>query len=378
MKVMFCIQGLFNSGGMERVLINRVNYLTEKFGYNCIIITTDQNNKDIYFKLGKETIHEDLGINYLLNKGNILKRTKVYLEKKKKHKRKMEEIIKKYNPDIIVSMGDTDKYILPFVKGNIKIILEHHFEKYFIFKESRNFIYKLKDYIFIKKEEQLLDEYDEFLVLTEEDKKQYKSDKVRVINNPLSFYPKEISKLDSKKVISVGRLLPQKGYDLLIEIWRKVIKKYSDWTLEIYGEGDLRKELQEKINNYKLQNHIFLRGREKNIQMKYLESSIYVMSSRYEGMPMVLVEAQACGLPIISFNCPCGPKDIITNNVDGFLCEFGDIEDMANKIIYLIENKEKREIFGKRARENSLRFSEDKIMTQWKELLEKLIIKKEK
>lgn len=373
MKVIFCIQGIFNSGGMERVLINRVNYLSKNFGYDCIIITTDQNNKKIYFELDEEIVYEDLEINYLLSKGNIFKRTMIYLKKQKEHKKKLKEVIRKYNPNIIVSMGDADKYILPYIKEKKKIILEHHFEKYYLFKESRNLLYKLKDYVFFKREEQLLSKYDEFLVLTEEDKRQYRSEKVKVINNPLSFYPEKISKLENKKVISVGRLLPQKGYDLLIEIWKKVVERYPNWTLDIYGEGELRKKLQEKINNYKLENHIFLRGREKNIQDKYLESSIYVMSSRYEGMPMVLVEAQACGLPIVSFDCPCGPKDIITNSEDGFLCKFGDIDDMANKIIYLIENEEERKKMGKKARENSLRFSEDKIMNQWKELLENLI-----
>lgn len=377
MKIMFCIQGIFNSGGMERVLINRINYFKKFLKYQCIIITTDQKNRKIFYELDNEVIHEDLEVNYLLNSGNIVKRTITYLAKQREHKRKLKEIIKKYNPNIIISMGDADKYILPFIKGDIKIVLEHHFEKYYLFKESRNLLYKIKDYIFLKKEEQLLNKYDEFLVLTEEDKKQYKNNKVKVINNPLSFYSKEISKLENKKIISIGRLLPQKGYDLLIEIWKRVAIRYPDWTLDIYGEGELRKELQEKINKYKLDNHIFLKGREKNIQKKYLEASIYVMSSRYEGFGMVLVEAQACGLPIVSFDCPCGPKDIINDGEDGFLCKFGNIDEMANKIIYLIENEEKRKEFGRKARENSLRFSEVKIMNQWKELLENLIIRKE-
>lgn len=375
MKIMFCIRGIFNLGGMERVLIKRVNYLKKNWENDCIIITTEQDNKKNFYKLDNGIIHEDLGINYFFNKGNILKRTIVYLKKQREHKKKLKNVIKKYNPDIIVSMGDDDKYILPIIKGDMKIILEHHFEKYYLLKESKNLLYKVKNYIFLKREEKLLNKYDEFLVLTEEDKKQYGNNKIKVINNPLTFYPKETSNLKNKKAISVGRLENQKGYDLLIEIWKKVVERYPNWTLDIYGEGQLRKELQEKINNYKLKNHIFLRGREKNIQERYLESSIYVMSSRYEGFGMVLIEAQACGLPIISFDCPCGPKEIVTDGEDGFLCKFGDIDDMANKIIYLIENENERKNFGKKARENSLRFSEDKIMNQWKELFENLLKK---
>lgn len=373
MRIMFCIQGVFNSGGMERVLINRVNYFIEKFKYECIIITVDQKKRESFFKINNSAICEDLEINYCDNIGNFPRRVKNYLKKQREHKKKLKEVIEKYKPAIIVSMGDTDKYILPIIKGDAKIILEHHFEKYFIFKEPRNFLYKLKDFIFFKKEERLLKKYDEFLVLTEEDKKQYKNNKIKVINNPLSFYPKKISRLENKRVISIGRLVSQKGYDLLIEIWKKVALKYPDWILDIYGEGDLRKDLQEKINKYKLGNKIFLKGKEKNIQEKYLESSIYVMSSRYEGFGMVLVEAQACGLPIVSFDCPCGPKDIVTDGEDGFLCKFGNIDEMTDKIIYLIENEEKRKEFGKKARENSLRFSEEIIMKQWKELFKNLI-----
>lgn len=373
MKILFCIRGLFNSGGMERVLIKRINYLVKNFKYECVIITTDQNNRGNFFELDRKIRHEDLGINYYSNTGNILKRTIVYLQKQKDHKEKLKNIIKKYKPDIIISMGDDEKYILPSIKGKSKIILEHHFEKNFLLKESRGVLYKIKNYVFLKKEEQLLNKYDEFLVLTKEDKKQYRSQKVRVINNPLSFYPKEVSKLENKKVISVGRLVHQKGYDLLINVWKKVIEKCPEWTLDIYGEGELREVLQEKINNYKLENSIFLRGIEKNIQDKYLESSIYVMSSRYEGFGMVLVEAQACGLPIVSFDCPCGPKDIVTDGEDGFLCKVGDINDMANKIIYLIENEDKRKTTGEKARKSSLNFLENKIMNKWNKLFIELL-----
>ena len=121
-----------------------------------------------------------------------------------------------------------------------------------------------------------------------------------------------------------------------------------------------------------LEKSFLLKGATKDIQDKYLESSIYVMSSRYEGMPMVLLEAMACGLPIVSFNCPCGPKDIIKDKEDGFLIPFRDIELMAEKIEELIIDEEKRKLFGKNAKRNVQRFSQDKIMNQWQELFENL------
>ena len=149
-------------------------------------------------------------------------------------------------------------------------------------------------------------------------------------------------------------------------------KKYPDWTLEIYGEGTEREKLEKKINKLGLENSFLLKGVEKNIQNKYLESSIYVMSSRFEGMPMVLLEAMSCGLPVISFDCPCGPRDMIKYNENGFLIEFGNIKEMANKIEELIANEEKRKLFGKNARKSIQKYSKDKIMEEWIKLFENI------
>ncbi len=145
--------------------------------------------------------------------------------------------------------------------------------------------------------------------------------------------------------------------------------------MEIYGNGTEKEKLQEKINNLGLEKSFLLKGVTENIKEKYLASSIYVMSSRYEGMPMVLLEAMAHGLPIVSFECPCGPKDIIKDNEDGYLVSFGNVEQMAKKIEELIINKEKRKFFGKNARKNVERFSQDKIMEKWKKLFEKMKLK---
>ncbi len=205
-----------------------------------------------------------------------------------------------------------------------------------------------------------------------EDKKNWKLENIKVIPNSLTFFPKEYSKCNSKKAITIGRLVEVKGYDILIDIWNIVSKKYPDWILEIYGDGQERENLQNKIDALKLKEKIILKGFVKNVKKAYLESSIYILTSRSEGMPMVLLEAMSCGLPVVSFDSPTGPKDIIKDGEDGFLIKFGDIEKMAERIEELISNEEKRKQFGINARKNIQRFSPEKIMNRWKNLFEEV------
>lgn len=369
MKLLFCIKQICNFGGMERVLINRVNYLIKKEKYEIYIVITDQGEKEIFFQLDKRIKVIDLKINYdENNQKNFFSRILNFFLKQKKHKKKLKEIFFEYKPNIIISFGNEDKYLIYKIKYKCKKILEHHFEKNYLLRKKENFLHKLKNYYLTKKEEKLLKKYDEFLVLTNEDKSQWKNEKIKVIPNPLTFSSSKVAKLENKKVISVGRLEYQKGYDILIEVWNLVIKKHEDWILEIYGEGNERKKLEEKIKKFHLEKNIFLKGAVKNIEKKYLESSIYIMTSRFEGMPMVLLEAAVLGLPIVSFDCPCGPKDIIINEINGYISKFGEREDMANKINALIENEELRRKMGKEIKKESLKYKEEEIMKQWEKL----------
>ena len=193
-----------------------------------------------------------------------------------------------------------------------------------------------------------------------------------VIHNYQEMECKVPATLKHNRVIAVGRYTYQKGFDLLVEAWKLVADKHPDWSLHVYGEGN-RAELAKRISELDLTKSFMVNGRTDSIIEKYLESSIFVLSSRYEGFGMVLTEAMSCGVPPVSFACPSGPRDIITHGVDGLLVENGNIDHLAQNICTLIENEDLRKVMGGNARESVKRFRKEVIMAEWKQLFEELM-----
>lgn len=214
---------------------------------------------------------------------------------------------------------------------------------------------------------------DALVVLTQHDADNWKEvKKACVIPNFLPFSPEKGSSCLEKRIISIGRYSEQKGYDRLIEAWIKVNRKHPDWHIRIYGEGQDRNSLQELIEKHHIENSFSLCPPTKNIQEKYLKSSIYVMSSRFEGLPMALLEAMACGVPCISFDCPYGPAEIITPEEDGILVKNGNTDELADAICRLIEDTDKRIRMGKQAQKNIQRYLREEVMKLWDELFNTL------
>lgn len=382
MKIVYLINSLKNPGGMERVLTNKANYFYKNYGYKIFIITTDQNEKENFYELDKNIDCIDLEVNYSDDFGkSFLIRIIPFLQKQKLHKKLLEEKLLDIKPDIVISLGCEDTYFLPKIKDNSLKIREFHFGKNFRKEYVKSFnkskLYKLKAYIDTIREEKLIKEYDKVIVLTKEDYSLWKDkSNMQVIYNSISNIPTKSSTCENKKIISVGRLDGQKGYDRLLEAWKEVYSKNKNWILEIYGDGIEKENLEKKIQEYKLTQSFILKGVTKQIQEKYIESSVFVMTSRYEGFGMVLVEAMANGLPVISFDCFSGPRDIITNNENGYLIKNGDIKTLSEKMLDLMENNEKRKLFGKNAKKNIKRFTEDKIMNEWRKLFESMGVSK--
>jgi glycosyltransferase involved in cell wall biosynthesis len=367
---------------MERIICCKANYLVDILEHEVTIVTSDRGEKENFHKFSNKIKFIDLGINYYeLKQYPFFKRIVEQIKKRRKHKNRLSELLKKEQADIVISTYTHEFTILPTIGDKSKKIGEIHFSKEYNTLENKlkkqfclskwfSTLAEKRKYLFIKK-------YDKFVVLSKKDLKNWRNfSNVEQIYNVLPFYPEVRSNLDTKRIISVGRLMPQKGYNLLIEAWNMIHNHFPDWRLDIFGSGDDYDELTKRIENKHLEHSIRINFPTQNIINEYLNSSIYVMSSRYEGFGMVLVEAMSCGVPCISFDCPCGPSEIITNNEDGFLVENGNVQMLAEKIMTLIRDVDLRKNMGKKARENVKRFSPDMIMNEWNCLFHQLSNKK--
>jgi len=377
-RIAYCTPSLYIPGGIERVLTTKVNYLAEVAGYDIYIILTDGMGKDPYYKLSPKIKIINLNIDFEeLWKLSFLKKIPTYLKKQHLYKKKLEETLLRIKPDITVSLLRREiNFITSIQDGSVKIG-ELHVNK----KNYRNFernetnpIKKVFSHIWMKQLIGKLKKLDKFIVLSQEDKENWHElTNVTVISNPLPFETDKTSNLSTRKIIAVGRFVYQKGFDLLLEAWQKVTTKHQEWELYIYGKGD-KTAYQKYIKQYGLMN-VHLEDAVPNIIEKYCDSSIFVLSSRFEGFGLVLAEAMSCGLSAVSFACPCGPRDIISDGEDGFLVEQENTEELANKICYLIEHKDIRKEMGEKAHINMQRFKEDTIMRQWIALFDSLLKK---
>ncbi|WP_321437518.1 glycosyltransferase family 4 protein [uncultured Bacteroides sp.] len=378
MKIVYIYHSLAIVGGIERVIVDKANYFAEKYGHEIYIITTDQGSHPVVYSLHKNIQHIDLNICFhRIYKYPFIKREIERLIKNYKFRIELTKLLKVINPDFTICTTNNLKYFITSITdSSIKIIESHGAKEFngnqYIYRK-RNIFFKLAADFLDWKMHYIIKKYSALIVLTNNDSICWnKIKKATVIPNSLPFYPEKISTLNNKKIISIGRLEEQKGYDLLIQTWKIVVEKHPEWSLHIYGNGSLKNTLKEFINKEGLNDSFIIENPVSDIYNKYVESSIYVMSSRYEGFGMVLIEAMACGIPVVSFDCPNGPSDIITDGEDGFLVKNKDIEALAEKICYLIENENTRIEMGKKAHENVKRYMPDIIMKKWIDLFNSL------
>lgn len=374
MKIVYCHCSLYNPGGMERVLLNKVRWLAAA-GHEIIVVTTDQQNRPPFYELPQGVQLIDLGINYSLdNFEPLYKRIPSYLCKRRMHRRKLTELLMREHPDITISLYPSESSFIPEIKDGSKKILELHFNRYFRLQYGRNGLTGLIDRYRSRKDVKIARKFDSFVVLTEEDKAYWGNmPNISVIPNAALPMPLK-SDCTAKRVIAVGRLDYQKGFDRLIDAWELVKKdKASEgWRLDIYGQGEWHDMLEEMIQSKGLSDSTKLNVPTDEIAEEYAKSSILAMTSHYEGFPMVMIEAMSAGLPVVTFDYKCGPRDIITDGVDGLVIPDGDLNAFATALLELMADDNRRKQMGAAARMVVDRYSEERVMLQWTSLFEKL------
>lgn len=383
MTLLYLIAGTYRAAGMERVLANKTNWLAGKVDaqgrpeYDIVIATTDQRGRPSAFPLDPRIRTVDLGIGYEENNGqSFLNKLIRYPGKQLRHRARLKALIRRERPDVVVSMFCNDAGFVPSIANGARTVLEIHFSRFKRLQYGRKGFWALADRLRSRMDLRTVSRFDHFVVLTEEDAGYWGNlPNLKVIPNARTFTTQTPSDCMGRTVLACGRYNNQKAFDRLIDAWSRIMvpdsegqdRGFRDWKLRIAGAGEEEESMKEQIDRLGLSGNVIL-GPCDNMQDEYRNAGIFALTSRYEGLPMVLLEAQASGLPIVSMACKCGPKDVIHDGVDGFLVPEGDVEGFAEKLAELMNDDGLRRRMGAEALRASDRFDEEKIMNQWTEL----------
>lgn len=360
MKILYVVPNVNNGDGIAKILSIKTNYLIENYGFEITILTQNKGHNNLFFHFNKNIVFYDMHL-----KGNAFQ----FFNSFKYH---LKNTITEIKPDrIIVCDNGLKAFLIPFIiKLKIPLLLEIHSSLFIEEKNKKNtFLAFLASKLTCFYKRIGASKYNQVIVETQESIKEWKLISGIVIPNPLWFSTDEKSKSSQKNVIAVGRHVYEKGFDRLLEIWKKTLNNYPDWNLTIYGKTNPDFDLVDLAKKLNIDKNITFCEPITNINEKYLEASIYLMTSRYEGFGMVLIEAMASGLPCIAYDCPCGPRTIIENNHNGYLIENGNENQFIENLKKLIENENLRIEMGFKAKTSVNKYQIETIMKQWHKVL---------
>lgn len=363
-KICLVVTDMFHFGGAERVAANLANSFCEK--YEITLISTFGNDQPIAYSLDQR-----IKFFYIVNKNTRLRYCYISAC------RKLNKILNEICPEITLLVHASTYVFLPsFWKVKTKCVACEHMNLKNKFSTA-SLGSKIKRFCAVLK-------CNKIVTLTQADKENYikkyhfAGHKVVSIYNwiePETLNYFKVRDGHEKKIITVGRFDPVKGYEMLVEVANEVLHKHTDWVWHIYGAGDsgYKYKIQQMIEKYRLENRLVIKEPVKAIYEKYSEYSFFVLTSYYEGLPMVLLEAKACGLPVISFASPTGPDEIVIDGKNGNLVPCYDIAAMINKTVDLMNNSEKIQEFSQNSYLNIEKFQRNKILNQWEQLFNSLM-----
>ena len=378
-KIVYCTPALYLAGGVERVLTLKANYLADVLGYDVTFVITEGRDKLPFFPLSDKVKVINLDINFEeLWYSSFAKKLVLYVSKQYHYRRQLKATLMRLRPDITISTMRREINFLPHMKDGSRKIGELHVNRanFRNVKPGETGLLKLKQ-LFARYWQlgivNTINKLDAFVVLTEADRNAWPEiSRIHVIPNPLPFFPKHVSLLKDRRIVSVGRYYNDKGFDLLLQAWALVEKAVPHWRLDLYGDGErtpfeaLAARLQLDVNRYAFH------GRVKDVAEVYQQASLYVCSSRFEGFGLTLIESMASGVPVVSFDCPWGPRSIIADGEDGVLVSDGDVQALAKAIVAAVTDPARLAVMGRKARQNVQRFSIEAIGARWQQLFDQL------
>ena len=367
MKIIYCHADVYNPGGMERVLLNKLRGWVER-GYDTMVVTTDQHGRPPFYEFPPEVRMVDLGINYKDdNNKNPIAKTLGYLRRRRKHRKALTELLMRERPDIVVSLFPSESSFIPDIHDGSLKMLELHFNKQFRLQYNRKGLLGLADRIRTKQDEKLVRKFDNFIVLTRQDAEMWGNlPNLGVMPNAVVTMPHKEHQPGNHRVIAVGRLDYQKGFDRLLDAWALIPSELrKSWRLDIFGQGEWEEKLKQQIVRLGISESATVNQPTDKIFDEYAASDFLVMTSHYEGFPMVMIEAMACGVPTVCFDFLCGPRDIIANGINGIIVPEGDLQALATAMQQLMEHPEQLAHLSEQAKRISEEFSQEVIMKRW-------------
>lgn len=377
MHILYIYSEISIKGGTDKVLVEKANYLVNH-GYEVTIVTESQMGRPLSFETDAKVRHIDIGLDFNRQyTQGALRRLLTYIMLMIEYKKRLARTINEQHPDIVITtMGRSLSLLSKISYHGIKMGEAHttksHLRSLHLM-EQRGLIFKILAKYMRWSMCRSASKLDALVLLTPKDADDWNGiTKTYVIPNFVSFFPAVGAALDNKQVIMVGRYNDAKGYDYLIPAWENVHHRHPDWTLQVYGSGELYNDVVNLIKDYHLEGSIILNEPTDDIMNKYLESSICVLSSRYEGFSLVILESMACGVPVVSYDCPHGPRCIIKDGEDGLLIDYLNVKALSDGICRIIEDESERKRLGRNACNNVKRFSKNNVMKQWELLFENM------
>ena len=377
-KIVYCTPALYSAGGVERVISVKASYFADVYGYDVTIIVTEGQGRECFFPLSDKVRVINLQLAFEdLWRASFLKKVLLYFKKQRRYKQLLSTELMRLRPDITISVLRREINFINSIPDGSKKIGELHVNRsnYRSFTGCDSNIVKQQFARFwMKNLIGHLKQLDRMVVLTESAKKDWSElSNVTLIPDPLPFTVDEVSSLTFKRVTSIGRYAYEKGNDLLLRAWAKIQDFCDDWELDIYGVGDqtpyrhIFQELGVDDRRCHLHNSI------SDVKKAYLSSSLFALPSRFEGFSLVAIEAMACGLPVVSFDCENGPRNIIRDGQNGFLVQPFDVDIFAERLLTLIRDEELRQKMGAEARQSSLHYQIEDIALRWNSLFEEVM-----